>query len=52
MGGHLPRIDYEAVCRRGNSGHAEVVQLAYDPALIDYETLLAAFFTIHTTRRP
>ncbi|MFN4324880.1 MAG: peptide-methionine (S)-S-oxide reductase MsrA [Azonexus sp.] len=46
MGGHLPHPDYEAVCR-GNSGHAEVVQLAYDPVLIDYETLLAAFFTIH-----
>ena len=46
MGGHLPNPDYEAVCR-GDSGHAEVVQIAYDPALIDYETLLAAFFTIH-----
>lgn len=46
MGGHLPCPNYEAVCR-GDSGHAEVVQLAYDPTLIDYETLLAAFFTIH-----
>jgi peptide-methionine (S)-S-oxide reductase len=36
----------EAVCR-GNTGHAEVVQIAFDPAKIDFETLLAAFFTIH-----
>ena len=46
MGGHLPDPTYEAVCR-GDTGHAEVVQIAYDPALIDYDTLLAAFFTIH-----
>lgn len=46
MGGHDPQPTYEAVCR-GDTGHAEVVQIAYDPALIDYETLLAAFFTIH-----
>ena len=44
--GHVPQPSYEQVCR-GDTGHAEVVQIAYDPALIDYETLLAAFFTIH-----
>lgn len=46
MGGHDPAPTYEAVCR-GDSGHAEVVQIRFDPAVIDYETLLAAFFTIH-----
>ncbi len=46
MGGHDPSPSYEAVCR-GTTGHAEVVQLAYDPALIDFDTLLAAFFAVH-----
>jgi peptide-methionine (S)-S-oxide reductase len=46
MGGHDPAPSYEAVCR-GDSGHAEVVQLEFDPAKIDFETLLAAFFAIH-----
>lgn len=46
MGGHDPRPSYEAVCR-GDTGHAEVVQVHFDPAVIYYETLLTAFFTIH-----
>lgn len=46
MGGHDPRPNYEAVCR-GDSGHAEVVQVEFDPARIDFETLLSAFFAIH-----
>lgn len=46
MGGHDPQPSYEAVCR-GDSGHAEVVQIEFDPAIIDFETLLAAFFAIH-----
>jgi len=46
MGGHDPHPTYEAVCR-GNTGHAEVVQIRFDPAIIDYDTLLTAFFTIH-----
>lgn len=46
MGGHDPRPTYEAVCR-GDTGHAEVVHIRFDPAIIDYETLLTAFFTIH-----
>ena len=44
--GHLPQPRYEQVCT-GKTGHAEVVQIAFDPAVIDYETLLTAFFTIH-----
>lgn len=46
MGGHDPQPSYEAVCR-GDTGHAEVIQIEFDPAKIDFETLLVAFFTIH-----
>ncbi|MDE2441448.1 MAG: peptide-methionine (S)-S-oxide reductase MsrA [Betaproteobacteria bacterium] len=46
MGGDDPRPTYEAVCS-GNTGHAEVVQIRFDPEIIGYETLLAAFFAIH-----
>ena len=45
MGGHDPQPTYESVCR-GDSGHAEVVQIEFDPAKIDFGTLLTAFFTI------
>lgn len=51
MGGSDPQPTYEAVCR-GNTGHAEVVQIVIDPAKIDFETLLAAFFTIHDPTTP
>ena len=45
-GGHVADPDYRAVCS-GTTGHAEVVQVSFDPALIDYRTLLMAFFAIH-----
>jgi peptide-methionine (S)-S-oxide reductase len=50
-GGHVPNPTYEQVCGKG-TGHAEVVQLAFDPAVISYADLLRVFFTIHdpTTR--
>jgi peptide-methionine (S)-S-oxide reductase len=51
MGGSDPQPSYDAVCR-GHTGHAEVVQIAFDPAKIDFETLLAAFFTIHDPTTP
>lgn len=51
MGGGDPQPSYEAVCR-GNTGHAEVVQITFDPAKIDFATLLAAFFTIHDPTTP
>ncbi|WP_331235087.1 peptide-methionine (S)-S-oxide reductase MsrA [Natronorarus salvus] len=45
-GGHVEEPTYEAVCR-GETGHAEVVQIAYDPGVIGYDELLEVFFTVH-----
>ena len=45
-GGHTDDPSYNAVCS-GRTGHAEVVQLEYDPETIAYEDLLEVFFTIH-----
>jgi peptide-methionine (S)-S-oxide reductase len=46
MGGHDAAPTYEQVCA-GGTGHAEVVRLEFDPAVISYHDLLEAFFTIH-----
>jgi peptide-methionine (S)-S-oxide reductase len=50
-GGYVEDPSYEAVCRE-ETGHAEAVQVTYDPEVIDYAELLRVFFTIHnpTTR--
>ena len=45
-GGHVPSPTYRQVCN-GTTGHAEVVQLTYDPSVIGYRDLLEIFFTIH-----
>ncbi len=45
-GGHVDDPSYEAVCT-GETGHAEVVQLEYDPDTISYDELLEIFFTVH-----
>jgi peptide-methionine (S)-S-oxide reductase len=45
-GGPTANPDYRSVCG-GDTGHAEVVQVRFDPAAIDYRTLLTAFFAIH-----
>jgi len=45
-GGHVAKPSYEAVCT-GTTGHAEVVQVAFDPAIVSYRDLLGVFFTLH-----
>jgi peptide-methionine (S)-S-oxide reductase len=45
-GGHVPNPDYAMVCT-GDTGHAETVQITYDPRVITYADLLKIFFTIH-----
>jgi peptide-methionine (S)-S-oxide reductase len=42
-GGHTTNPDYDAVST-GQTGHAESVQVYYDPSVVSYETLVAAFF--------
>ncbi len=46
MGGHTKNPSYKEVCT-DKTGHAEVVQLEYDPAKVSYEYLLKAFWSIH-----
>jgi peptide-methionine (S)-S-oxide reductase len=45
-GGKRPNPTYEQVCA-GVTGHAEVVQLTFDPSIISYRDLLGVLFTIH-----
>jgi len=46
MGGHLENPSYQAVCT-DRTGHAEVVQVLFDPSQIDYERLLEIFWEAH-----
>lgn len=46
MGGRVPNPSHAAV-RSGETGHAEVVSITFDPAAISYESLLNVFFSIH-----
>lgn len=45
-GGSLVRTSYEEVCS-GDTGHAEVVQVVFDPSIVAYRSLLEVFFKIH-----
>jgi len=45
-GGQLPNPGYEDICG-GDTGHAEVVRVNFDPAVITYAELLEVFFAIH-----
>ncbi|MFO0878819.1 MAG: peptide-methionine (S)-S-oxide reductase MsrA [Gemmataceae bacterium] len=46
MGGHTGQPTYKAVCT-GTTGHAEVVQITFDPQVIGYRTILEVFFATH-----
>jgi peptide-methionine (S)-S-oxide reductase len=45
-GGHKPNPSYEDICN-GNTGHAEVVNVTFDPDEISSEQILDIFFTLH-----
>jgi peptide-methionine (S)-S-oxide reductase len=45
-GGHLANPTYEEVCGK-RTGHAEVVQISHDPAMVSFAEVLKVFFTIH-----
>ena len=45
-GSDYPHVNYEMVCT-GQTGLAEVVQVLFDPNIINYETILAVFFAVH-----
>lgn len=46
MGGNVPNPTYDQVCE-GDTGHAEVVHVTFDPSKISYSTLLDWFFKLH-----
>lgn len=50
-GGHVKNPTYEQVCGK-NTGHAEVVQVTYDPSVLTYREVLEVFFSIHDPTTP
>ena len=50
-GGHTDNPTYDQVCGK-RTGHAEVVQLTFDPAQISYADILRVFFTLHDPTTP
>lgn len=51
MGGHVANPTYEQVCNK-DTGHAEVVQVAFDPKKISYQKILAWFWQLHDPTTP
>lgn len=45
-GGHVANPTYDAVCS-GTTGHAEVAQITFDPAIVSFAEILEVFFTVH-----
>ncbi|MDF9795634.1 peptide-methionine (S)-S-oxide reductase [Catalinimonas alkaloidigena] len=50
-GGHVDNPTYKQVCS-GTTGHAEVIQITYDPAIISYDELLEVFWKTHDPTTP
>lgn len=46
MGGDVPNPTYEQVCG-GETGHAEVVRVTFDPQIVSFQEILQVFFVIH-----
>ena len=46
MGGHVDNPSYRAVCD-GTTGHAEVIQVEFNPDMVSFSDILDVFFTIH-----
>jgi len=46
IGGAMPNPTYKAVCT-GQTGHAEAIEVEYDPAVVPFEKLLEVFFATH-----
>ncbi len=46
IGGKVPNPSYEAVCS-GRTGHAEAIQISFDPTIISYQDLVELFFAFH-----
>lgn len=46
MGGHIKNPAYKEVCR-GTTGHAEVLQIDFDPSIISFDELLEVLWTTH-----
>jgi peptide-methionine (S)-S-oxide reductase len=50
-GGKVPNPSYEMVCT-GTTGHAEAVQITFNPSVISFKEILQVFFTIHDPTTP
>jgi peptide-methionine (S)-S-oxide reductase len=50
-GGHVVNPTYRQVCN-GNTGHAEVIQITFDPDVVSFRDLLDVFFTMHDPTTP
>jgi len=50
-GGHVPNPTYEQVCGK-TTGHAEVIQVTFDPTVISHRELLGLFFAFHDPTTP